>query len=65
MVKPHERRRLHIDALLLDPFYGDQGKFLKIFGNGEPRIARMARIGECTRLACTLQRARRNNFFIP
>jgi len=24
--------RLHIQALLLDPFYGVQGKFLKIFG---------------------------------
>ena len=24
--------RLHIDALVLDPFYGVQGKFLKILG---------------------------------
>ena len=32
MIKRHERHRLHIDALLLDPFYGVQGKFLTIFG---------------------------------
>src|SRR5215471_4928380 len=27
VVNPHERLRLHIDALLLDPLYGVQGKF--------------------------------------
>src|ERR1700745_2504643 len=27
VVEPHERLRLHIDALLLDPLYGVQGKF--------------------------------------
>ena len=27
MVKSHQRHRLYIDALLLDPFYGVQGKF--------------------------------------
>jgi hypothetical protein len=32
VVKLHEHYRLHIDALLLDPFYGVQGKFLKKFG---------------------------------
>ena len=37
MVKLHWRRRLHIDALVLDLFYGVQGKFLKIF-RGRPRI---------------------------
>ena len=45
---------LHIDALLLDLFYGVQGKFLKIFGinhqstqiwkqPGPPRMIRIAR----------------------
>src|SRR5215472_3361964 len=31
VVKPHERRQLHIEPLLPDSFYGVQGKFLKIF----------------------------------
>jgi hypothetical protein len=30
-VHDHGPRWLHIEALLLDPFYGVQGKFLNIF----------------------------------
>jgi hypothetical protein len=33
--------RLHIHELVLDLFYGFQGKFLRFFLNGRPRVKRV------------------------
>jgi hypothetical protein len=50
VVKHHKRHRLHINALLLDPFYGVQGKFLKIFAVANDQLRNFSRAGghECT-----------------
>jgi hypothetical protein len=47
VIKPHERHRLHIEALLLDLFYEVQGKFLERTSNGHEGGAKKATT-DCT-----------------